>query len=172
MTKAPKSKKGKDYTYRDGRKVVLNKRRDQFVVSRLSDDVPVGNDPLQVPSTFSRVTCKPAELDGLMEKSRLSAVTHHAYEAAESGDDFLITDRIIVTFDKQMTPEEVGAFAGKYALEKVLKYSATEYSFRLTSATGMNPVKLVVKLVEGEPQLARVEHDLKMRLTTKDDVKS
>ena len=166
MPKAPKNKKGKDYTYRAGQKIALKKRPDQFVVRRLPDDVPVGEKPQQVSSASTRVSCKPADLDGLMAKSRQTAVTHHAYEAADSGEEFLITDRIIVTFDKHLTPEEVGAFAGKYALEIVLKYSDTKYLFRLTTATGMNPVKLVVKLVEGEPQIARVEHDLNMRLTT------
>ena len=164
MPKAQQPKKGKVYTYRAGRKVALNKRPDEFVVRRLPGEVPVGEMTAQVSSASTRVSCKPADLDGLMAKSRRSAVTHHAYEVAESGEEFLITDRIIVTFDKPLTPEEVGAFAGKYALEIVVKYSEIKYLLGLTTATGMNPVKLVVTLVEGEPQVARVEHDLNMRL--------
>ncbi len=166
MPKAQQPKKRKVYTYRAGRKVALNKRPDQFVVRRLPAEVPVGEKTAQVSSASTRVTCKPADLDGLMTKNRQSAVTHHAYEAAESGEEFLITDRIIVTFAKPLTPEEVGAFAGKYALEIAVKYSETKYLLRLTTATGINPVKLVVKLVEGESQVARVEHDLNMRLKT------
>ena len=170
MPKAQQRKKVKDYTYRAGKKVALNKRPDQFVVRRLPDEVTVGDTPAQVSSASSRVACKPADLDGLMAQSRQSAVTHHAYEVAESGEEFLITDRIIVTFDHSLTPEAVGAFAGKYALEIVLKYSETKYLFRLTSATGMNPVKLVVKLVEGESQIAGVEHDLNMRFNVAVDL--
>lgn len=163
MPKSQQRKKSNEYTYRAGKKVALNKRRDQFVVRHLPDEVIVGDTPAQVSSASSRVSCKPADLDGLMAQSRQSAVTHHAYEVVESGEEFLITDRIIVSFDHPLTPEAVGAFAGKYALEIVLKYSETKYLFRLTTATGMNPVKLVVKLVEGESQVARVEHDLNMR---------
>lgn len=48
--------------------------------------------------------------------------------------------------------------------------SETKYRFRLTAATGMNPVKLVVKLVEGESQIARVEHDLNMRFNISIDL--
>ena len=163
MPKSQQRKKSNEYTYRAGKKVALNKRRDQFVVRHLPDEVMVGDTPAQVSSASSRVSCKPADLDGLMAQSRQSAVTHHAYEVVESGEEFLITDRIIVSFEHPLTPEAVGAFAGKYALEIVLKYSETKYLFRLTTATGMNPVKLVVKLVEGESQVARVEHDLNMR---------
>ena len=141
MPKAQQPKKGNLYTYRAGRKIVLNKRPDEFVVRRLPGEVPVGEMTAQVSSASTRVSCKPADLDGLMGKSRRSAVTHHAYEVAESGEEFLITDRIIVTFDKPLTPEEVGAFAGKYALEIVVKYSELKYLLRLTTATGINPVK-------------------------------
>ena len=170
MTKPRQPKTAKEYTYRAGKKIALNKRPDQFVVRRLPHEVPVGEAPAQVSSASSRVSCKPADLDGLMAKSRQSAVTHHAYEVAESGEEFLITDRIIVTFDHPLTPEAVGALAGKYALEIVLKYSETKFLFRLTAATGMNPVKLVVKLVEGESQIARVEHDLNMRFNISIDL--
>jgi subtilisin-like proprotein convertase family protein/subtilisin family serine protease len=169
-TKPQQPKKGKVYTYRGGQKVALNKRADQFVVRRLPHEVPVGEEPIQVSSASTRVSCKPADLDGLMAKSRQSAVTHHAYEVVESGEDFLITDRVIVTFDKPLSPEKVGKFAGKYALELVEKFSTTKYLFRLTSATGMNPVKLVVKLEEKEPLVARVEHDLNMRLSVQIDL--
>ena len=38
-----------------------------------------------------------------------------------------------------------------------------EYLFQLTDHTGMNPVKLVVKLTEEEPLVASAEHDLNYR---------
>ena len=78
MAKSQQRKKSKEYTYRDGKKVALNKLPDQFVVRRLPDDVIVGDTPAQVSSASSRVSCKPADLDGLMAQSRQSAVTHHA----------------------------------------------------------------------------------------------
>jgi subtilisin-like proprotein convertase family protein len=154
------------YTYRAGEKVALKKRPDQFVVRRLPSDLPVGGEVQQVSSGSTRITCAAAELEELMERSRATAVAHHAYEAAETGEEFLITDRIIVSFAKSLTPEEVGAFAGQYGLEILSRYSETKYLFRLTAATGMNPVKLVVKLMEAEPRVARAEHDLNMRFRT------
>jgi subtilisin-like proprotein convertase family protein len=166
MAQASQDESAKVYTYRAGEKLLLKKRPDQFVIRRLPSELPVAGETLRVSSASTRVTCAATELEGLMAQSRQSAVTHHAYDTADTGQEFLITDRIIVTFDNPKTPEEVGEFAGKYSLELLSRYSHTKYLFRLTNATGMNPVKLVVKLVEDEPQVARAEHDLNMRFQT------
>ena len=50
-----------------------------------------------------------------MKKYRKQAVAHHAYES-ESGEYFLITDRIFVCFKEAMDLAEINAFAAKYAL--------------------------------------------------------
>jgi subtilisin-like proprotein convertase family protein len=166
MAQASQDESAKVYTYRAGEKLLLNKKPDQFVIRRLPSELPDGGEAQQVSSASTRITCDPAELERRMAESRKTAVTHHAYEAAETGGEFLITDRIIVSFNNPMSPEEVGAFSGKYALETLSRYSNTKYLFRLTAATGMNPVKLIVKLVEAEPLVARAEHDLNMRFRT------
>ena len=167
MAEANTDKKQEVYTYRGGRKIELKKRPDQFVVRRVPDELPVKGEAEQVSSGSTRVKCDPSELENLMvESRRRSAVTHHAYETADTGQDFMITDRVIVTFREPKTPEEVGEFAGRYALEIAAKYSPTKYLFRLTTATGMNPVKLVVELMEEEDHVARAEHDLNMRFRT------
>jgi len=163
MAKRARAKAPTLYTYRGGEKLVLEKRPDQFVVRRLPSELPVRGEAAQVSSASTRVSCEPAELDRLMGQARETAVAHHAYEVADTGQEFLITDRVIVTFQEPKTAAEVGAFAGKYALQIVTKYSSTKYLFRLTTATGMNPVKLVVKLTEQDPDVARAEHDLNMR---------
>ncbi len=166
MAKPKNPKQGELYTYRAGKKLPLEKRPDQFVVRRLPGELPVAGEGKQVSSASTRVTCASEELEALMARSREFAVTHHAYQTAEFGTEFLITDRIIVTFAEAMAPEAVGEFAGRYALELLTRYSDTKYLFRLTDATGMNPVKLVVKLTEDEDQVARAEHDLNMRFRT------
>jgi hypothetical protein len=163
MAKTTKTKEPKVYTYRADQKLMLEKHRDQFVVRRRPDELREGAEGEQVSSASTRITCDPAELETLMAQARASAVAHHAYGVADTGEEFLITDRVIVTFAEPKTPEELGAFAGQYALELVTKYTEAKYLFRLTTATGMNPVKLVVKLVEREAQVARAEHDLNMR---------
>lgn len=162
------AKKDQLYTYRNGKKLKLQKRSDQFVVRRLPDALGAAGllDTQQMSSASARVTCKPEELEELMRSSRKLAPTHHAYEGTETGKEFLITDRLIVTFHKPLSVEDVGKFAGRYALQIVTKFSDTSYLFRLTDATGMNPIKLVVKLVESEKNLvANVDHDLNERVT-------
>jgi subtilisin family serine protease len=156
------------YTYRAGRKVLLNKRPDQFVIRALPDELEnmgITGDAEQVSSASSRVTTRTDDLEPLMSRSRHIAPTHHAYYVADTGDEFLITDRIFVTFREPLSADQVDAFAGRYGLIKKAAYSDRDYLFQLTDHTGMNPVKLVVKLTEQEPLVASAEHDLNRRVT-------
>ena len=163
------AKKTDVYTYRCGEKKSLKKRPDEFVIRQLPDELPESfpESVEQVSSRSTRIKSKPGELEALMKQGRKIAPTHHAYEVADSGADFLITDRLIVNFDAGMTPEDIGALIGKYALEMVYQYSSHKFLLRLTDETGMNPVKLVVKLHEKEKKVVHVEHDLNMRVTTR-----
>lgn len=151
-----------EYTYRNGKRVELKKRPDEFVVRRVPEEMPLNMVNIErVSGGSTRVKCAPKELEGLMTEARELAPTHHSYEVAESGQDFLITDRIIVTFHQAPDVDTLGAFLAKYALQVVQKYSDREYLLRLTDHTGMNPVKLVVKLNEEEQGLIEsVDHDL------------
>ena len=94
------SKKDAIYTYRCGEKVMLEKSPDQFVVRRLPKDLEAAglHNTEQMSSASSRVTCPPGELENLMTEARKLAPTHHAYWVAETTDEFLITDRALVTF--------------------------------------------------------------------------
>jgi subtilisin-like proprotein convertase family protein/subtilisin family serine protease len=156
------------YTYRAGQKLVLKKRPDQFVVRALPEklrDMGI-TEAEQVSSTSSRVTTHTPELESLMSRSRALAPTHHAYYVADTGDEFLITDRIFVTFHDSMSPEQLDAFAARYSLVLREVYSDRDYLFQLTDHTEMNPVKLVVKLTEEEPLVESAEHDLNQRMNT------
>src|SRR5215207_10300184 len=102
------------YTYRAGEKIVLEKQPDQFVVRALPErlgDIGI-TDADQVSSASSRVTTRAGELEPLMSRSRNLAPTHHAYYEAQTGQEFLITDRVFVTFREPLSDEEVDAFAG------------------------------------------------------------
>jgi subtilisin-like proprotein convertase family protein len=156
------------YTYRNGEKVLLEKQPDEFVVRTLPEELEaIGiDDAEQVSSSSSRVNTRAADLEPLMSRSRHLAPTHHAYHVAESGEEFLITDRIFVTFQEALAAEAVAAFAGKYGLILIEAYSDRDYLFQLTDHTGMNPVKLVVKLMEEEPLVEIAEHDLNQRMNT------
>src|SRR5262245_24511179 len=154
------------YTYRAGRKVALTKRADQFVVRANPESLrELGvADAERVSAGSCRVTTRATDLEPMMSRMRHVAPTHHAYYAADTGEEFLITDRIFVTFREPLPPEQVDAFAGRYGLVKKAAYSDRDYLFQLTDHTGMNPVKLVVKLSEQEPQVASAEHDLNFRV--------
>ncbi|MFY9553197.1 MAG: proprotein convertase P-domain-containing protein [Blastocatellia bacterium] len=157
------------YTYRGGRKVPLTKAPDQFVVRALPDAV---EDQLGIPdaervsAASSRVTTRARDLEPVMDASRHLAPTHHAYYEAESGEEFLITDRVFVTFRQPPSAEVLDEFAGRYGLVQKASYSDRDYLFQLTEHTGMNPVKLVVKLIEDEPLVEGAEHDLNQRMGT------
>jgi len=160
----------KTYTYRGGKKVELEKDLEKMVVRALPDVMSdaVITEKEQVSSASTRVTTSANELESMMSRSRIVAPTHHAYFEAENGNEFLITDRIFVTFKESLSDEQVDAFAGRYALIKKEVYSNKDYLFQLTDHTGMNPVKLVVKLMEEEPLVEMAEHDLNQRMNTYD----
>ncbi len=116
------------YTYRCGELVRLSKRPNQFVVRRLPQELPASMSGAEQMSTASsRVTCEPEDLDDLMVTAREVAPAHHAYDMMDTGEAFLITDRIIVTFKEPLSVEAVGTFAGRYALDIVEKISDVDY---------------------------------------------
>lgn len=154
------------YTYRAGEKVRLKKRPDEFVVRALPDRLQQLGIPQaeKVSSISSRVKVKKTQLEQMMKKARGLAPAHHAYHVADTDEEFLITDRIFVTFRTSPTAEQLDAFSAKYGLIKREVYSDREFLFQLTDHTGMNPVKLVVKLNEKEIKLIEsAEHDLNYR---------
>jgi subtilisin-like proprotein convertase family protein/subtilisin family serine protease len=149
------------YTYRGGRRIELEKRPDEFVARAEPDRLrDAGIDATAVSPASSRAHASPAELETAMARSRDVAPTHHAYAVADTGQDFLITDRVFVTFKDALPDEKVASFAGGYGLLQRERYSDRDFLFQLTDHTGMNPVKLVVKLTEDEPLVERAENDL------------
>lgn len=156
------------YTYRGGKKLELAKRPDAFVARALPEALQragIADDAEQVSSTSSRVRARAQDVDALMARSRALGPTHHAYTLADTGEDFLITDRIFVTFREPLSAEAVGAFAGRYGLLLRERYSDRDCLFQLTEHCGMNPVKLVVELSENEPLVALAENDLNYMVT-------
>jgi subtilisin-like proprotein convertase family protein/subtilisin family serine protease len=153
------------YTYRAGQKIVLEKSPDQFVVRALPEELErMGVEGAeQVSGSSSRVTTRASDLEPLMSSRRHTAPTHHAYYVADTGEEFLITDRIFVTFREALPSADVDAFAARYGLILKAVYSDRDYLFQLTDHTGMNPVKLVVLLNEQEPLVELADHDLNQR---------
>ncbi len=151
------------YTYRRGQKVKLQKKANQFVIRQLPDSLPSSmqeGDAIQVSTASTQVTCDQNQLESLMSEGRKIAPTHHVYTRVDTGGNFYITDRVIVTFNRDLSIEELGHFVGKYGLAIVEKISERDYLLRLTDSTGMNPVKLVVLLTEKDDSIANIDHDL------------
>ncbi|MGH7833357.1 MAG: S8 family serine peptidase, partial [Candidatus Binatia bacterium] len=97
------------YTYRAGKKVQLVKEPDKFVVRASPEELRNRGivDAEQVSSRSSRVTTRAPDLEPMMSRARHIAPTHHSYKMAGSGQEFLITDRIMVTFRDAMPPDQV-----------------------------------------------------------------
>ncbi len=150
------------YTYRGGEKVVLSKVHDQLIARVEPEQLATMGfqNAQQVSSASSRIVVAAAQLDDVMNQLRQVAPTHHAYQVAETGEDYLISDRVFITFKETLADQAVSEFAGKYGLLLQEKYGDRDYLFQLTDHTGMNPVKLVVALTENEPLVALVENDL------------
>ena len=162
------------YTYRNGKKVYLTKEPNQFVIREKPEELAKKGFTTgieKVSSASTRVTVSSEILDPMMEEMRNEAVTHHAYRQEENNEEFLITDRILVTFKQPATNELLNVFMAKYALILRNKYSEREYLFQLSSQTGMNPIKLVVLINENEGELVEsCEHDLNKRMTVSDNI--
>lgn len=154
------------YSYRCGNKVSLKKNNQQFVARMSIEELQsMGYEHIERVSPSScRVTLPEKDLEQSMSACRYHAPTHHAYFREENEQEFLITDRILITFKQALGINEVDAFAGKYGLIQLQKYNDIDYLFQLTNHTGMNPVKLVVKLTEEDEICGIVEHDLNWRV--------
>lgn len=156
------------YTYRNGKKVVLEKSPNEFIV-RVPPEVAriegFANPEAMSPSS-TRVTAARGDLEAAMHRARGVAPTHHAYYQVDSGHEFAITDRIFVTFKNQPSAEDLDAFGKRYSLTMLEQLDPRTVLFQLTDATGMNPLKLVVKLTEEEDAVEVVDHDLNHRMIT------
>ncbi len=156
------------FTYRNGKKLNLKKRLDCFVIRALSKDLKDAGLPQgeQLSTASTRVIVPQDELETTMARARGIAPTHHAYQTLSSSEDFLITDRVFISFHQKISEDEMDRLAGKYGLWKIERFSSFEYLYQLSNSTGMNPTKLVVKLTEDESQLINmVEHDLNYTVT-------
>jgi|SRR5215813_2547611 len=134
------------------RKACLKKSPNEFVVRATPEKLQEHGitEAEKISPSSSRVTASEDQLGTMMDQARNVATTHHAYYEAETGKEFLITDRILVTFRDPLPAEKVDEFAGRYGLAEKETYSDRDYLFQLTTHTRMDAVKLVVELTENE----------------------
>ena len=159
---------GGTYTYHDGKKLSLEKAANEFVVRAQPEELKEAGfaNVRRLSPRSAAVGSSSKDQDVMMNRARRLAPTQHAYCIAETGQEFLISDRIFVKFADSLTAVELALFIARYALVEADAYSNREYLFQLTNRTGINPVKLVVKLTEEEPLVEFAEHDLNYRAKT------
>jgi subtilisin-like proprotein convertase family protein/subtilisin family serine protease len=157
----------KTYTYRGGEKLPLTKSANEFVVRATPERLEQAGitDTRKLSPHSAKITTTEDQLATAMELARNIATTDHAYYEEETGKEFLVTDRVLVTFRDALEPAKVDEFAGRFGLVLQEKYSDRDYLFQLTEHTGMSPIELVVELTENEPMVETAENDLNYRAT-------
>lgn len=158
------------YTYRNGKKVVLYKKDDEFVIRAQPEALAMPEATMveHLSPRATRMHVAPAQLEEAMTASRIIGPTHHAYYQKDTNQSFDITDRILVTFKTAPSDVELSTFINKYALHLLTKYDDTNFLLQLTNDTGINPVKLIVAITENESNVAIAEHDLNMKVSKYD----
>lgn len=124
----------------------------------------------QISSRSCEVHCPKTQLNKLMLTMRQQAVVHHSYHfQGNEHADFLITDRIFLTFKPGQSNVQIAQLIDKYGLIVRRRYKQGQYLCQLTQHSKKNPLKLVVELVEKESKkLAEVDHDLNYKTRTYD----
>jgi len=158
------------YSYRNGKKVVLYKKDDEFVVRAQPEIAELTGATVveKVSPRSTRMHVAADQLEEVMAGSRIIGPTHHAYYQKDTNQSFDITDRILVTFKTAPSDEEFSTFINKYGLHLLTKYDDTNFLLQLTNDTGTNPVKLIVAITENESNVAVAEHDLNMKVSKYD----
>jgi hypothetical protein len=130
-----KMSKEKTYTYRNGIKVELIKKKDEFVVRAQPEAATTTGATFveKVSPASTRMHVTAANLESAMTISRTLAPTHHAYYQEETNQSFDITDRILVTFKIAPQDTELDTFIGKYVLRQLAKYSDCDFLYRCQS---------------------------------------
>ncbi len=156
---APPSTSEGSYTWRGGRKILLEKMEDRFTV------MPSDNRQLErirsiagaraiepVTNQVFRVETAATQRDGVMKQLRSPAfrtVVHHAYKPAGSdGTIYYVTDRILVSFKRQVKSAAIDTLLNKYALRLLKAYPFRPNTFlvQVTDTSGANPVKIANRL--------------------------
>ncbi|MBU0551594.1 S8 family serine peptidase [Myxococcota bacterium] len=147
------------YTYRAGRRLALTKSADRFVILTRPGAASLKGLAI-IEARPSAVVVRSDDVDEDMRRARAHSVAHHHY-IDEAGAAFLMTDQILLSFDGFPSQAQLNAVLARHHLEVARRVSSEDFVLRLTDATGMNPLKLIVALNEARlPGIKRVEHNL------------
>jgi subtilisin family serine protease len=161
------------YTYQGGHAIPLSAGPASFI-SRADPRRLIEQefDIMHATSPHSwRVATTPDRLEAEMARARSLGRVFHDYMLAETNTAFLITDRILVRF--RDAGVDVDAFAAKWRLEIVRRWSGRDFLFR--THAGDDPVEIVLGMTERDSDLVEVvDHDrnVPLRLTSPADAAS
>jgi hypothetical protein len=118
------------YTYRAGQKIALEKSPTKFVIRRLPEELKdLGiKEGEKVSSRSSIIEVTEAELDSAMSRARASSVAHHLYFDPETGEEVLLTDRVLITFREHVGMEAINALLGQVPPADFGKIRPAEFS--------------------------------------------
>src|SRR5690348_3868635 len=120
------------YTYRNGARVELRTRPDRFVARAAPEDLRgLGLKTIEKISPRSyRVSVEPARLAAAMAEARRLGPVFHDHEIAATGQEFLITDRVFVTFAAPRSKQQLVEFARRHGLAMLEKYTDRDFLFQ------------------------------------------
>ena len=161
-----------NYLRRGGKMIAVEKVEDRFtVLTDTQADVDRigtlrGVRAVQpVTKGVVKVETSTADRDTAMASVRsaaIDAVAHHAYKPKDSeGTVFYLTDKIIVRFRSEATPEQIDALLEKYKLVVIRAYEGEKntYLLQVTRSSGENPLKISNHLAD-EPLVESSEPNL------------
>jgi Subtilase family len=91
------------------------------------------------------------------------AIVDDANETGSPDSEFLLTDRLFVTFSRALADTELTAFENLYGTAIVDRFSET--TFLMMTAQGSDPVD-VAEHIRRDPTIAEVEHDVNHRVAS------
>ena len=138
-----------DYIVLGGQRLELRKHPTDFSVigdSALSSLPRVrGSRPLSRSATRIE-TATEAERDQLMEEARSDGVAHHIYQVADTGEEIVIDDHILLSLERE-DPEVLKRIVSELHLVAEGRLGDA-HVLRLTKETGRNPLKVANELAE------------------------
>jgi subtilisin family serine protease/subtilisin-like proprotein convertase family protein len=152
MAKTPKAKDSGSYIVLNGRTLDLTKSATDFSVLAPRQRV-IGTIGLESAEPLaSRITrahaADPRARDEAMTAVRKASVAHHIYEVADTGEEIVIDDHIILELCQE-NPALLQEIVDEYKLEHTTTMGGA-HVLRVTDATGRNPLKVANDLAARE----------------------
>lgn len=148
----------------NGRRRTVTKSPTDFAVIGTPATLPPLDEEVAIQPLSARqmrVTTNEGDRDAVMDAVRDRAVAHHIYELADTGEEVVIDNRIILTLrydDPQALQQIIEAFRLEYE-----QRMGEAHVLRVTEATGINPVK-TANAISLRPEVAECAPQVLMPL--------